>query len=171
MAFNKKTVATVRQHVARAREAMAERADGGTDRGPTFAFGARFVRDPRLEPSHDAALALMGALNRWLTPLTARCRRVSVEAVAALVARGELPGAVPIGDGILFRRVELRARLGLPAVSTSAEIVEASGPVSSRPPPRAKNDRRPRTLTRPARKVSGQVAAQAARVLKERGFT
>jgi hypothetical protein len=69
MAFNKKTVAKVREHVASAREKMGERREPGTTTGPAFAFGARFVRDSRATGSPDAAGALMGALDRWLAQL------------------------------------------------------------------------------------------------------
>ena len=110
---------------------------------------------------------MSAACSLWTIHEAAAFLRMTVEAVAALVARGELPGAVQNGDGMLFRRVELRAHLGLPAASV--EIAEASP--TSRPKPRVKAERRPRALTRPARKVSDHVAAQAARVLKERGFT
>ncbi len=113
---------------------------------------------------------MSAACSLWTIHEAAAFLRMSVEAVAELVARGDLPGAVKVGGGVLFRRVELRAHLGLPAVSTSVAAESAARP-NEEALQRPKAERRPRALTRPAREVSDHVAAQAARVLKERGFT
>ena len=61
-----------------------------------------------------------------------------------------------------------RARVAALLRELADEIEDDDADVVDKP--RA-NSRRPRGLTRPARKVSDLAAAKAARALKERGFT
>ncbi len=82
MAFNKKAVAKVREHVARASENMNERREAETTSGPAFAFGARFVRNSPSAASADAGRALMGALDRWFAQLPRDV--VEVNAIVAI---------------------------------------------------------------------------------------